>query len=89
MGYVEELREIVGHRPLIFVGSVTINVDDMGRLLLHVEVYVGKLKEDDENILYWSDFDNSLYAGEGNIGHMIEQVNYFKDKLFSDENSYV
>ena len=34
MGYVEELREIVGHRPLIFVGSVTIIVDDMGRLLL-------------------------------------------------------
>src|SRR5690625_1580654 len=34
MGYIEELREIVGHRPLILVGSVTIIVDDMGRLLL-------------------------------------------------------
>jgi 8-oxo-dGTP pyrophosphatase MutT (NUDIX family) len=34
MGYIEELREIVGHRPLIFVGSVTIIIDDMGRLLL-------------------------------------------------------
>ena len=34
MGYIEELREIVGHRPLILVGSVTITVDDMGRLLL-------------------------------------------------------
>lgn len=34
MGYIEELREIVGHRPLIFVGSVTVIVDDMGRLLL-------------------------------------------------------
>lgn len=34
MGYIEELREIVGHRPLIFVGAVTIIVDDMGRLLL-------------------------------------------------------
>lgn len=34
MGYIEELREMVGHRPLIFVGSVTIIVDDMGRLLL-------------------------------------------------------
>ncbi|HDR4350701.1 MULTISPECIES: hypothetical protein [Bacillus cereus group] len=48
----------------------------------------------DENILYWSDlnnnfFDMSLYAGEGNIGHMIEQVNYVKERLFSDENNLV
>ncbi|WP_088102893.1 NUDIX hydrolase [Halalkalibacter urbisdiaboli] len=65
----------------------------------YVEVYVGRLKREvsvsgDENILYWSDLDNnffdmSLYAGEGNIGHMIEQVNYVKDRLFSDENSFV
>lgn len=34
MGYIEDLREVVGHRPLIFVGSVTIIVDEMGRLLL-------------------------------------------------------
>jgi len=34
MGYIEELRELVGHRPVIFVGSVTIIVDEMGRLLL-------------------------------------------------------
>lgn len=61
----------------------------------YVEVYVGKLKGEvsvfgDENILYWSDLDNNffdmcLYAGEGNIGHMIEQVNNIKDRLFSDE----
>jgi 8-oxo-dGTP diphosphatase len=65
----------------------------------YVEVYVGRLKRDisvfgNENILYWSDLDNnffdmSLYAGEGNIGHMIEQVNYVKDMLFSDEDSLV
>lgn len=34
MGYIEGLREIVGHRPLIFVGSVTVIVDELGRLLL-------------------------------------------------------
>ena len=34
MGYIEDLREIVGHRPLIFVGSVTVIVDELGRLLL-------------------------------------------------------
>lgn len=60
----------------------------------YVEVYFGKLKHNvvvsgDENKLYWSDlnhnfFDMSLYAGEGNIGHMIEQVNMCKDKLLFD-----
>nr|WP_166001568.1 NUDIX hydrolase [Bacillus sp. Cs-700] len=52
----------------------------------YVEVYVGRLKRgvsfsDDEIILYWSNLDNnffnmSLYTGEGNIGHMIEQINF-------------
>jgi 8-oxo-dGTP diphosphatase len=51
----------------------------------YVEVYVGRLKREvivsgDEHPLFWSDlsevfFDMSLFAGEGNIGHMIEQVN--------------
>ena len=60
----------------------------------YVEVYVGKLKYDvvvsgDENELYWSDlnkdfFDMSLFAGEGNIGHMIEQVKMSKDKIFKE-----
>lgn len=34
MGYVEDLRSIVGHRPLILVGSVVIIVDDQERMLL-------------------------------------------------------
>lgn len=60
----------------------------------YVEVYVGKLKSDvtlieEKNKLFWSDlnhnfFDMSIYAGEGNIGHMIEQVNMYKDTIFSD-----
>ena len=60
----------------------------------YVEVYVGRLKQDvlisgDENELYWSDldkdfFDMSLFAGEGNIGHMIEQVKMSKVLLFAD-----
>ncbi|MBS4203618.1 NUDIX hydrolase [Lederbergia citrea] len=62
----------------------------------YVEVYVGRLKREvrvsvDENVLYWSNlnkdfFDMSLYAGEGNIGHMVEQVNMVKDSLLSDKN---
>lgn len=34
MGYIEELRAVVGHRPLIFVGAVVVIVDEQGRLLL-------------------------------------------------------
>jgi 8-oxo-dGTP pyrophosphatase MutT (NUDIX family) len=34
MNYVEELREIVGHRPLILAGSVTVVMDDYNRILL-------------------------------------------------------
>ncbi|MFE8700002.1 NUDIX hydrolase [Cytobacillus sp. FJAT-54145] len=34
MGYIEEMRSLVGHRPLLFVGAVTIIVDEKGRLLL-------------------------------------------------------
>ena len=59
---------------------------------IYIEVYVGRVNgsvtvSGDENKLYWSDlnhdfFDKTLYAGEGNIGHMIEQVNMAKDKLF-------
>lgn len=50
----------------------------------YVEVYVGRLKREvevsgDENTLYWSDleqnfFDSSRYAGEGNIGHILEHI---------------
>lgn len=34
MGYVEELRAIVGHRPLILVGSTVIMTNETGQILL-------------------------------------------------------
>jgi ADP-ribose pyrophosphatase YjhB (NUDIX family) len=34
MSYVEDLRKIVGHRPLILVGAVTIIINDEKRILL-------------------------------------------------------
>ncbi|MET3698906.1 ADP-ribose pyrophosphatase YjhB (NUDIX family) [Bacillus oleivorans] len=34
MGYVEDLRKLVGHRPLILVGSAVVLVDSQGRILL-------------------------------------------------------
>lgn len=61
----------------------------------YVEVYVGKLNNcdviisGDENELYWSDlnqdfFDMTLFAGEGNIGYMIEQVKVSKSIFLTD-----
>lgn len=64
----------------------------------YVEAYAGKLKHNvsvsgDENELYWSGlnqnfFDSSLYAGEGNIGHIIEQVNMYKDMILCNGGMY-
>lgn len=34
MGYIEDIRKLVGHRPLILVGSVVVMVDEHGRILL-------------------------------------------------------
>jgi ADP-ribose pyrophosphatase YjhB (NUDIX family) len=34
MNYVEELRQLVGHRPLILVGAVSIVIDNEDRVLL-------------------------------------------------------
>ena len=59
---------------------------------MELEVYAGKLNKDIElieevNKLYWIDkdenfFDLEKYAGEGNIGHMLQQVEIYKDKIF-------
>jgi len=56
-----------------------------------VEVYVGRLRREvivhgDENTLYWSTlkhnfFDMTKYAGEGNIGHILEHVKLHPDLL--------
>lgn len=34
MGYIEELRKVIGHQPLILVGSVVAVIDQQGRILL-------------------------------------------------------
>jgi len=57
-----------------------------------LQVYVGKLNEDVElreeaHKLVWISadenfFDMTKYAGEGNIGHMLEIVKYHREKLF-------
>ncbi len=57
----------------------------------YVEAYVGRLREPvdvhgDENELLWVSLDNnffdmSVFAGEGNIGHILEIVNLEKESL--------
>lgn len=59
---------------------------------MELEVYAGKLNKDvklieELNKLYWIDknenfFDIDKFAGEGNIGHMVKQVEIYKDRLF-------
>ena len=59
---------------------------------IELEVYAGKLKKDvkiieEVNKLYWLDIKNNFYdlekfAGEGNIGHMIKQVEIYKNEIF-------
>lgn len=56
-----------------------------------LQVYVGKLNKTvvvsgDENELYWSTldhdfFDTSQYAGEGNIGHIMRNIERAKEVL--------
>lgn len=60
----------------------------------YVEVYVGKLKSDvavsgDENELFWIDsnsnfFDNTVFAGGGNIGHIIRETKTWTEKALLD-----
>lgn len=61
---------------------------------IELEVYVGKLNKDVElveevNKLYWISknenfFDIDKYAGEGNIGHMVNQFELNKNNIFEE-----
>lgn len=39
MGYIEELRALVGHRPLILVGAIVVIADAQDRILLQQRVH--------------------------------------------------
>lgn len=59
---------------------------------IELQVYVGKLVEDvvtieEVNKLVWIDtkenfFDYKKFAGEGNIGHMMEQIKIYRNLIF-------
>lgn len=58
---------------------------------MELELYAGKLNKDvilkeEVNKLYWmckddNFFDLNKFAGEGNIGHMVQQIEIYKDIL--------
>ena len=60
---------------------------------MELEVYTGKLNKDvklieEVNKLFWLDknenfFDINKFAGEGNIGHMLQQAEIHKKQLFN------
>ena len=61
---------------------------------IELEIFVGRLKKEvtlieEVNKLYWLSkeenyYDLEKFAGEGNIGHMLMQVEIHKDKIFKD-----
>lgn len=61
----------------------------------YVEVYAGRLKQnvtvrDEKNPLLWMTldknfFDMSLFAGEGNIGHIMEHIKIHSSEIFEQE----
>ena len=58
---------------------------------MELEVYCGQLNKEvklveEVNKLYWINknedfFDLDKFAGEGNIGHMLQQVEFYKNKV--------
>ena len=60
---------------------------------LYLEVYVGRLRcpvtlTPEKNELLWVEltenfFDTSRYAGEGNLGHIVEQVRIYQDRVLA------
>ena len=63
---------------------------------MELEVYAGRLNKEvklveEINKLLWVDkndnfFDIDKYAGEGNIGHMLRQVEIYKDEVLKQTN---
>ena len=59
---------------------------------IELELYCGKLNKninliEEVNKLYWIDknenfFDINKFAGEGNIGHMLQHAENYKNKMF-------
>ena len=87
-----ELREETGITDnditLTHIMNFQYNITDM-----ELEVFMGRLNKnvnlvEEVNKLYWFDknenfFDINKFAGEGNIGHMLQQAEIYKNKNYN------
>lgn len=92
-GLESAYRELVEETGITKDDIILTHLMDFEYILSDIElqVYAGKLNKDldvveEVNKLYWINacedfFDTNKYAGEGNIGHMLEQVNIYKKKI--------
>ena len=92
-GLESAYRELVEETGITKDDIILTHLMDFEYILSDIElqVYAGKLNKDldvveEDNKLYWINecedfFDTNKYAGEGNIGHMLEQVNIYKKKI--------
>ena len=65
---------------------------------LELEVFAGKLShevtlKEEINSLFWVDrnenfCDMNRFAGECNIEHMLQQVDYYKDRIFQEKRRF-
>lgn len=96
-GVIGAYRELEEETGIAKKDTILTHLMDFEYFMSNIElqVYVGKLNKEKDLIeekhkLYWVDldenfFDMNKYAGEGNIGHIIEQVNIYKDRLLIDK----
>lgn len=84
MGYIMDLRKIVGHRTLIQVGASVIVEDSQGRILLqkrcdnHCWGYAGGSIEVDENVEETA--KRELFEETGLTAHSLELFGVFSGK---------
>lgn len=97
-GYAAAYRELFEETGITRADIRLVHLMDFSYPLCdeYVEVYAGGLKRDvelreEKNPLYWQSlgcdfFDMTKYAGEGNIGHIMEHVKLHSSEIFDPEN---
>ncbi|MDH2878714.1 NUDIX hydrolase [Bacillus cytotoxicus] len=96
MGYVEELRKIVGHRPLILVGAVVLVINKKGEVLLQqrTEPYgkwglpggLMELSESPEETAYREVYEETgIHVKNLRLIHVFSGANYFTKLANGDE----
>ncbi|WP_242143711.1 MULTISPECIES: NUDIX hydrolase [unclassified Bacillus cereus group] len=96
MGYVEELRKVVGHRPLILVGAVVLVINKKGEVLLQqrTEPYgkwglpggLMELGESPEETAYREVYEETgIHVKNLRLIHVFSGANYFTKLANGDE----